>query len=534
MNSKEFARKYVAGLSDEDLCGEILSWEFSRETTEEELLEAVKKNKISGFFANTLPLEKIEFLKKAIKEHSKSPCLITADIERGPIYYDEMYPYSTSMMSLSAANDENLSFEVGKYTARLSRALGINLALAPVVDINVNPLNPVVSSRAASDNADRVIRIAGAYGRGMRSEGNLATAIKHFPGDGVDDRNQHFCTSVNSLSREEWMDTYGKVYKKMIEEGTEAIMVAHIALPWFDPSVDECGHMPAALSKPLMTDLLKGELGFEGCIISDAMSMVGTAARVPVEDLTLAFLRAGGDLVLFPEKDDYERILNALRMGTLERERLVDAAERVVAMKHKLGLFEGKEYVLKETDIPKTKEILTEVAQKSITLLRDARKILPLKLNKGARVMVLTLAPGSKFGSDSFPHLANELEARGFEVVRVTNPSHYYVNDLIDTVDAVFVNAILNTSNCSGSSIRLHWSCMMSFWRGYLFKNPNVIFTSFGDPYKLLELPFLKTYVNAYASSLSTARAVVDACLGEAPFLGKNPISIPSVCERVD
>ncbi len=473
-------------------------------------------------------------MKKAIKEHSKSPCLITADIERGPIYYEELYRYSTSMMSLGAVNDEGLAFEVGKYTARLSGALGINVALAPVVDINVNPLNPVVNSRAASDDADRVIRIAGAYGRGMRSEGNLATAVKHFPGDGVDDRNQHFCTSVNSLSKEEWMSTYGRVYKKMIEERTEAIMVAHIALPWFDPTVDECGHMPAALSKPLMTDLLKGELGFEGCIISDAMSMVGTAARIPVEELTLAFLRAGGDLVLFPEKDDYERILNALHAGTLARERLVDAAERVVAMKHKLGLFDGREYRLAEDDIPRVKALLTEVAQRSITLLRDVRECLPLKLKKGARVMVITLAPGAKFGPDSFPHVANELEARGFEVVRVTNPSHYHVNDLIETVDAVFVNAIFNTSNCSGSSIRLHWSCMMSFWRGYLFKNPNVIFTSFGDPYKLLELPFLKTYLNAYSASAATAKAVVDACLGEASFEGTSPISIPSVCDRVE
>lgn len=188
MTSKEFAKQYVATLTDEELCAEILSWEFSRETTEEELLAAVKKNKISGFFANTLPLEKIEFLKKAIKEHSKSPCLITADIERGPIYYDELYRYATSMMSLGAVNDETLAFEIGKYTARLSRALGIHVALAPVVDLNVNPPNPVVNSRAASDDADRVIRIAGAYGRGMRSEGNLATTIKHFPGDGVDDR----------------------------------------------------------------------------------------------------------------------------------------------------------------------------------------------------------------------------------------------------------------------------------------------------------------------------------------------------------
>ena len=382
MKDKEFAKQYVATLSDEELCGEVLSWQFSKSTTEEELLEAVKKNKISSFFANTLPIDKIEFLKNAVKHNSKSPCLITADIERGPIYYDELKGYATSMMSLGAVDDEALAFEIGKYTARLSRALDLHLALSPVVDINLNPLNPVTNTRAVSDDAERVIRIAGAYGKGMRSEGNLATAVKHFPGDGVDDKNQHFCTTVNSISKEEWLNTYGKVYKKMIEDGTEAIMVAHIALPWFDPTIDECGHIPATLSKKLMTDLLKGELGFDGCIISDAMSMIGTAARMPLEDLSVEFLRAGGDLVLFPEKDDHERILKALRSGLLERSRLIDAAERVVALKHRLGLFCGNGYILNNNDIEETKALLTSAAQRSISLLRDYSKILPLDLKK--------------------------------------------------------------------------------------------------------------------------------------------------------
>lgn len=534
MTSKEFAKQYVATLTDEELCGEVLSWEFSKDTPEEELLEAVKRNKISSFFANSISIEQVEFLKRAIKEHSKSPCLITADIEEGPLFFEEMKKYFTSMMSLGAVNDDGLAFEVGKYIARLSRAVGLHLACSPVVDLNVNPLNPVINTRAVSDDADRVIRIAGAMARGMRSEGNLATAIKHFPGDGADDKDAHFCTTVNGLSKEEWMNSYGKVYKALIAEGAESIMIAHVALPWYDPTRDACGRMPATLSKALMTDLLKGELGFEGCLISDAMSMVGTAARLPVEELSIEFLRAGGDLVLFPEKDDHKRILNALHTGALERARLVDAAERVVAMKHKLGLFEGREYTLAEGDVEKTKALLASAAQRSVTLVRDADGILPFKLQRGARVLVITLAPGPKFGPDSFPYLADELEARGFEVLRVTNPSHYHVNDLIDTVDAVFVNLRIDVYNCPGGTLRLHWSSMMTFWRGYLFKNKNLVFTSFGDPYKLLELPFLKTYLNAYTASAPVAKAVVDACLGEIPFCGKNPIELPDICARAE
>ena len=233
---------YVASLTDEELVGEVLSWEFNKSSTEEELLLAVKKNKLSSFYANNLSVEQREFLKKAIKENSKSPCFIVADVERGPALIPETKPYSTSMMSLAATGDEELAFEIGKYTARLCRSLGIHLPLSPVVDLNRNPNNPVTNTRAASDNPDTVLKSAGAYGRGMQSEGNMLMVLKHFPGDGVDDRNQHFCTTVNSLSKEEWMNSYGRVYRELIKAGAEAIMVAHIALPWYDNTYDECGN----------------------------------------------------------------------------------------------------------------------------------------------------------------------------------------------------------------------------------------------------------------------------------------------------
>ena len=526
---KEFdLKKYVADLTDEELVGEVLSWDFSQNASDEELLDMIKKNKISSFFArSSYSPERITFLKNAIEENSKSPCLITADVERGPIIYPKIMDYSTSMMSLGAANDPELAFEIGKYTARLSRGVGIGLTLSPVIDINYNPDNPVTNTRAASDDPDVVLSAAGGYGRGLRSERNLAITLKHFPGDGRDDRNQHFCTTVNDMTKDEWMATYGRLYKTMIAEGAEAIMSAHIALPWRDPTFDEGGNMPASLSKTLMTDLLKGELGFDGCIISDAMSMVGTAARVPVERLSVEFLRAGGDLVLFPEKEDHKRILEALKSGYLERERLVDAAERVVKLKEKLGLFDGREYKVTEDDMSTMYALLEKAAEKSVTLVRDVDGILPLKLQKGAKVLAITLSPSPKdHPVDDFPALADSLTNRGFEVIKMTNPSHYRVDEVIDKVDAVFVTSILDTTNCTGSSLRLGWNNMMTFWRGYIFKNKNLVFISVGDPYKLTELPFLKCYVNSYAKSKVALEAAIAACFGEKKFTGKSPVKL--------
>ncbi len=519
-------KKYVASLSDEELSGEVLSWQFEG-MNEEELSSFIKKNKVSSFYANNLSTEQIAFLKKCIKENSKSPCLVTADVERGANVFPETRDYSVSMMNLGAAYDEKLSFEIGRYTARLMRSRSVHLPLSPAVDICFNPLNPLTNTRSASDNAETVLKTAGAYGLGMESEGLMGMVVKHFPGDGVDDRNQHFCTSVNSLSKEEWMASYGKIYKELFQKGAKAVMVAHIALPWYDPTVDECGHMPATLSRPLMTGLLKGELGFDGCIISDAMSMIGTAARAPIDKLAVEFLRAGGDLVLFPEKGDYKRILDALRSGYLQRERLVDAAERVVKLKYELGLFDGKKYVLAEGDKEKAASLMKEAIDKSITLVRDVESILPLKLKAGAKILVATLSTREKgYSGDDFPELSDELEKRGFEVIRMTNPSHYKINEIIDTVDAVFVSSIIDTTNCSGSSLRLGWNNMMTFWRGYIFKNKNVIFVSFGDPYKLTELPFIKTYINAYIKSGAAVRAVTQRCFGDKSFEGKTPVKL--------
>ncbi len=519
-------KEYVAALSDEELCGEVLCWQFDG-LGEKELCEFVKNNKVTSFYANNLTESQMSFLKKCIKENSKSPCLVAADVERGANIFPETRDHSISMMNLGAADDEGLSYEIGRYTARLMRSYGVILPLAPAVDICFNPLNPLTNTRSASDNVETVLKSAGAYGLGMESEGLMGMVIKHFPGDGVDDRNQHFCTSVNSLSKDEWMQSYGRIYKELFARGAKAVMVAHIALPWYDDTLDECGNMPATLSEPLMKGLLRGELGFEGCIVSDAMSMIGTAARAPVDRLAVEFLRAGGDLVLFPEKGDHKRILSALRSGYLERERLTDAAERVVKLKYELGLFEGKEYRLLGNDISTARELMQKALEKSVTLVRNFNGVVPLKLNAGGKVLVVTLSPKEKgYQGDDFPELADELEERGFTVVRMTNPSHYEIDKIIDQVEAAFVCSVIDTSNCTGSSLRLGWNNMMTFWRGYIFKNKNVVFVSFGDPYKLTELPFLKTYINAYIKSRAAAKAVIERTFGEKEFEGKSPVKL--------
>ena len=523
--------KRIKSMTDEELVGVILSWRVKSDITEEEWVEFVKKNKATSFLANGVPLEKREMMMRVIRENLNEPCFITADVEGGPVFTKECSKNVPFMMTYGATDDEDLIYEIGKYTARLVRAKGVRLAFGPVIDINYNFLNPLVNTRAASDDPDKVIKIAGAYGRGLRSEGRVCTTLKHFPGDGVDGRNQHFLTSVNSLSEKEWWDGFGRVYKSAIDEGAEAIMVAHIALPFFDGEKDEVGeYRPATLSKRLMTDFIRGELGFDGCIVSDAMSMVGTAAKCPNDKLSVEFLRAGGDLVLFPEKNDHERILDALRSGYLPRERFLDAVRHVMKLKDKLGLYESDvDAPAAEEDIAYMNELLLKAARKSITLVRNVDNILPLNNKKSGKLLVITLDPAQRdVTSDPLAQFGKDLEERGFEVIKMTNPEHYEIDKIVDEMDAVFIISNINVSNCSGSSMRIGWNNIMTFWRGYVLRNKNLVFISFGDPYKLYDLPFIKTYVNAYHPNNYAIKAAIEACFGEIDFMGKSPVDVNS------
>lgn len=519
---------YVASLTDEELVGEVLCWNLSKTDSEEKILHDIEKKFISNVWVNEIGREKLDFVKKALKDNAKSPALICADVEYGPIFTPEVKACHTSMMGLGATNDGELAFEIGKYTGRITRSMGINFAFSPVVDINYNFENPVTNIRAAADEPEKVLKIAGGYARGNWCEGMIAASLKHFPGDGVDNRNQHFCTTVNTLSREEWMNSYGMIYKKLFEQGAPAVMVGHIALPFCDSTCDENGHFPATLSKPIITDLLKGELGFEGCVVSDAMCMIGTAARVPLDRLSVEFLRAGGDLVIFPEDDDYERILAALRSGYLERERLIDAAERVVKLKVNLGLFDNNEPNFDTKDLDKLVELYNEAAKKSPTLIKNVDGVLPMKLTPGAKILAVTLSSKERdYDGDDYPEFADELSKRGFEVIRMTNPTHYRVKEVVNEVDAVFVCSYINPTSGTGSSLKLGWNNLMTFWRGYILQNRNMIFISFGDPYKPVELPFIKTYINSYYNSRSVVNATLDACFGNTEFKGVSPVKIP-------
>lgn len=521
----------ISSMSIDELCGQVLCYNIP--TNSNNIEEDIKSTKPGGIFLYGINPEKIKNFTDTINKGVKVPVVVATDVENGPGggVLEGEYTALPMPMACGAADDEMLMEKAGIDTARICRKSGFHWTFSPVVDINYNPDNPVTNIRAVSDSPKQVVKIAGAYMRGLQCEGNMAATCKHFPGDGMDDRNQHLCTTVNSMSKDEWMNTYGYVYKEMFKQNVAAVMIGHISLPAYQ-SEDECdkvtGYKPATLSYNLITKLLKEELGFNGCVVSDAMSMIGVAAVTAKKDLAVEFINAGGDMILFAEPEDFDHLKKAVLGGRISMSRLKDAVRKVLELKEKVGLLDDMPKAVKEPEC--IEETALKIAEKSISIIRNTENILPLNINKGDNILLCNITE-KEAGPDIVPFdtLKQEFEKRGINVTVIENQGHREIKKLIDEKSpyCVLVNSRLSANECNGGSGRLNFRQMMCFWRGCIFNNPRVVFTSFGDPYKIHEVPFMRTYVNAYSSTVEMQKAFVKVILGEIEAKGKSPVDFP-------
>ncbi|MGF1655887.1 MAG: glycoside hydrolase family 3 protein, partial [Verrucomicrobiales bacterium] len=265
--------------------------------SEEDIAALLEKVPLGSAFFSDWDSESAARGIEILQKHSRIPLLIAADMESGP-NFGTVFP---NAMGCSAAQAENLMFERGRITAREARSVGFHWSFAPCVDINYNFKNVETGLRSWGDRPDQIIRMVPALIRGMQDEGRLAATAKHFPGTGMDDRDQHLCTAVNPLPIDKWLETYGRVWKACFDVDVMSVMPGHISLPAWEGLDDRpADAMPATLNKALQHDLLREELGFDGVVVSDAGVMIGCASRIRKEDMMLQNILTGGDVFLFP------------------------------------------------------------------------------------------------------------------------------------------------------------------------------------------------------------------------------------------
>ena len=523
---RAWVERTLASMSLEEKIGHLLCPE-DRGWSPEEWARLLREVPLGSAFFKYDPPERCTACIDTLQREARIPLLIASDLEHGAGAMIEgavNFPYP---MALGAANDPYLAYRMGVDTAREGRAYGCHWTFSPVVDLNVNFQNPVTNIRALGDDAEKAAPLAAALVRGLQESGEMAATVKHFPGDGMDDRDQHLCTSVNSLGVEEWRRSYGKVWKAAFDAGALSVMVGHISFPAYEGLAhDPAAALPATLSESMQVKLLREELGFEGLIVSDAVVMIGISSRVGREEKALQNILSGSDVVLFCEpREDFRRLLAAARDGRLPLARIDQSARRVLELKARLGLHLGGVRRPMTAEESRTAAADAQmVAEKSVTLLRDSA-VTPLRLKPGASVLTVTVSYAPAEKGDLLPVVDEALRARGLRVEHLAGMDGGYLREHAHEFDAVFVNVVVYPHARIGT-IRLTGDLVGPFWESFWPDCPNTVFTAFGSPYLLYELPHLPNLYATYGHAPAAQQAAVRAWLGEITPTGAAPVRL--------
>ena len=511
---------------------------FTKE--EKELKELVETKHIGGMLYREGPGEELRQSHKILQDASKIPLLTASNLEYGGNGSAIEGTYYGREMLAAATGDVERAYQLGKVSCSEGAAVGVNWSFAPVVDLDLNYHNPITNVRTFGSDLQTVIDMGKAYIRGAKEEG-VATSVKHFPGDGVDERDQHLVTSVNSLSCKEWDESYGKIYKEMIEAGTLTVMAAHIALPAYEEYFDEkpCERiLPATLSENLLKKLLREKLGFNGLIVTDATPMVGFCSAMDRATAVPLSIENGCDMFLFNRnmEEDFRLMREGYEKGILSENRLEDAVKRILATKAAMHLPEKQE---KGQLVPDASalDILNcetydrwakECADEGVTLVKDTQNLLPIDPKKHKRVLLELMGdfPSNKRVCASF---VQGLEARGFEVTVYEPEGFEVMEDSVESFksryDLIFYVGNIETASNKTVS-RLNWHTMFGLGNNmpWMVHEMPALFVSVGNPYHLLDAPMIKTFVNGYCNSEYVIHAVVEKLCGDSEFKGKSPI----------
>ena len=557
----------IAGMTDEEKVGQLF-FLMTAGVKPDHLKELVQKYYCGGIRYNNMPSQYVLEHNRILQENAKIPVLIAANPEGGA---DGAAPDGTHVaagIKIGATRNNEYAKALGRVSGAQCSAMGVNVAFAPVCDISYNWQCTEVLSRAFGNDAARVAEMSRAYLDGAHETEGFACAAKHFPGNGQDFRDANMSNNLNMLGRDEWMATYGHVYKTLIDGGLEAIMGGHIMMPTYmkelDPDVTLDKVLPATLCPEIMTGLLRDELGFNGMVVTDASHMVGMSCRMKRSEMLPACINAGCDMFLFfnDAEEDFGDMLNAYRSGVISEARMTEALKRILGMKAHMGLHKkAKTEIVPPADQlaavmqnPEYQSYATQITKDALTLVKYQEEgVLPLSPKKTPRIMIVhvqsaetpiailtKLALGTMGQKNPAESLRDLLIEKGFDAFIYVSPIDAIKEQLARGEKPDFnaylagksaladfraqQDLIITLCNCdSGRPVfgmtkgggEIPWYC----------HEVPVVAISVASPTLLSELPMVSTYINAYDSKPQTLEALVDALLiGPEAFKGQDPI----------
>lgn len=540
----KYVENTVKNMSTGEKVGQLF-FVIGQDENKVDIKEFIKKYQPGGMMYRPDAAEKIKREIATAQNTSKIPMFFAANLESGGNGIVSEGTWFGNPLQMAATDDPRSAYELGNVSGEEAAQVGNNMSFAPIVDIDNNFRNPIMNTRTFGSDKNRVIRMADAQVKGLE-DNKIIPVIKHFPGDGVDDRDQHLVSSVNSLSADDWMNSYGEIYHHLIDAGIPSVMIAHIMQPaWerkLEPGIEDKDLRPASSSKLLINGLLRNVLKFNGLAITDATPMIGYNAAMARKDLLPATINAGIDMILFNKNidEDYRFIHEAIDNGTLSMERVDEAVTRILGTKLAQGIMntKGKLTLLPPKEInlhsDEHKKLAEAVAKKSVTLVKDRDQLLPLTPKKYPRVRLVVLGDSDDGGFKEGGHVTqafkDALEKEGFKVTLFDRKNLDFhemfeegVEDMEKKFDLAFYVANVETAS-NQTTTRLDWIHLMAADSPWYMKSIPTVFVSTANPYHLYDIPNVSTFINAYTGNQASIDAIMRKVTGKEKFEGKSPV----------
>ncbi|MGE0640456.1 MAG: glycoside hydrolase family 3 N-terminal domain-containing protein [Thermoanaerobaculia bacterium] len=512
-----------------------------------ELAAQIRDLGVGGVALSRSELDTIPGFLDELQALARVPLWVAADVERGlamrvpsgPV----ALPDAMAIGAIPGADGEAAARFAGELTARECRAAGIHWAFAPVADVNSNPANPIINLRSFGEDPDRVAKLVAAFVEGAHA-GRLLTTAKHFPGHGDTAIDSHLALPVLDRSRDELERVDLPPFRAAIAAGVDSVMTGHLSVP----ALDATG-TPATLSRPITTDLLRGELGFDGLIVTDALEMSGVG-DVWMGEAAVEAVAAGADVVLLPPdpRVAIQSIVRAVREGRIDESRIDRSVARILAAKEWLGLADptsaaGRrpgeaERLHDEIGRPDDAARTDEIAARAVTLVRDREAILPLRVEEPLRILHLVSSSDwvQSSAAGGGGEVGDGIAARGIEVTtRRIGPAlpAAIADEIVSQAPQfthVLVSAFVRVTSSKGSVDMdpTHAALLERLAAA----GTKLVVVSFASPYLLAQFPHVPAYLCTFSPSPASQRAAVAAIFGEAPIGGRLPVTLPGLAAR--
>ncbi|MCJ7581246.1 MAG: glycoside hydrolase family 3 protein [Candidatus Aminicenantes bacterium] len=535
LSEARWVRKTIEKMTLEEKVGQMLCLgfygDFINENSETwiKYRHWVEELKIGGLAIYRGDVYETAHMMNSLQASADIPLLIAANLERGLGSQMEGATHFPPIMSIGATGSEELSYQMGRITALEARAVGIHMAYFPVVDVNINPVNPIINTRSFGENPVDVGRLAAAYIKGCQEYGLIATA-KHFPGHGDTELDSHndLATVLADMNRLTNVELYP--FQKAIDAGVQAVMSAHISIPAIDPTPN----LPATLSKPIMTDYLRDKLGFKGLIVSDSMGMGGITSLYPQDQAAVLAVKAGVDIILLTPEPEIvlSALIDAVNNGQISEARIDESVNRILQAKARMGLQKDRYSAVHTLDQVLATETHLQWAdsmlEQSMTLVKDTSQILPLTPEKKIAVFSLSSDPDDYYAGRPFIREIKKRDPKAFEFYAEASTGTEYFESALQTAGDVdvLVIALFSSLRSGKGSIGLN-ERQVNFIHKIVEKKIPVLVISFGSPYYLRHFPDVNAYLCAYWPSPQAQEMAAKAAFGEIDIRGKLPVSIP-------